>query len=69
MGAAMLVGFIALYLVARLLVLGWQWALYPFGLPEVVTNVLAIALSALSAFWVWLLVLHWGPRSGAKHRA
>lgn len=66
MAAAMLVGFVALYVGARLLVLGWQWALYPLALPAAATNLIAIALAALSAFLAWRLVLHWGPRNGPK---
>lgn len=69
MAATVLVGFVGLYLVGRLLVLGWQWTLSPLGLPALAENVLAIALAALTAFLAWRALIRWGPKRGPKLEA
>lgn len=60
------IGFVALALLARLLVLAWLWILLPLGLAELANNILAIVLAALTAFVGWRLIRFWLPQSGPK---
>lgn len=64
MAATVLLGFVGLYLVGRLLVLGFQWALSPLGLPALFENTIAILLAALAAYLAWRVFRRWGPRGG-----
>ena len=63
---AYLVGFAALALLARLLVLGWLWILLPLGLPVLVNNVLAIAAAGVTAFTGWRFIRLLLPQAGPR---
>lgn len=63
MCAALFLGFATLGLLARYLVLGFQWLLLALPFPPVLTGAIALGLAALTAWGAWSLLRRLAPFS------